>query len=285
MPQENNTLCVCGKKDCAIPFGKCHCECGEKTNIARCNSYTRNQIKSLPMLFVKSHTKNGKPAYKLPSGMCVCRNVQCNIPYGYCHCGCGGNVKFNRYGVPNKRIFEHSHITRPVIDTAAPFKIEGVYCRIIPLTKDQFTIVNESDYVWLMQWKWYAKISKKKFYASRGMSIGGKDLTIRMQRVILGLSEDDPRVVDHENLNTLDNRRDNLRIASYSENSQNQSLRLSSVVKYKGVDIHQQTGLFRSRIQKDGKPYHLGLFATAELAYAAYCNAALEIHEAFARLS
>ena len=73
--------------------------------------------------------------------------------------------------------------------------------------------------------------------------------------------------------------------ATYSENSQNQSLRPSSLVKYKGVDYHSYAGSFRARIQKNGKQYHLGLFATAELAYAAYCDAAIELHEDFARLS
>ena len=30
MPQEKHTLCVCGNPSCAIPFGYCHCGCGEQ---------------------------------------------------------------------------------------------------------------------------------------------------------------------------------------------------------------------------------------------------------------
>lgn len=27
--------------------------------------------------------------FTLPSGLCICLNPNCKIPYGYCHCGCG----------------------------------------------------------------------------------------------------------------------------------------------------------------------------------------------------
>lgn len=42
-----------------------------------------------------------------------------------------------------------------------------------------------------------------------------------LSRVIMGLEHGDPRVVDHINGNTLDNRKENLRIATRAENSVN----------------------------------------------------------------
>ena len=100
-------------------------------------------------------------------------------------------------------------------DDAMPFKIEGVYCKLIPLTQEQFAIVDASDYGGLSTFKWIAiwKKGTRSFYARR-TTLGSHDTrkTIYMHRQILGLSDDNPLLGDHrEPSRTLDNRRNNLK--------------------------------------------------------------------------
>jgi hypothetical protein len=85
-----------------------------------------------------------------------------SIPNGFCHCGCGGKTRIaaanctssrSIKGEPRRFIYGHQRRIRPVIEEAQPFKLDGIYCRLIPLTQGQYAIVWASDYEWLMQWK------------------------------------------------------------------------------------------------------------------------------------
>ena len=87
----------------------------------------------------------------------------------------------------------------------------------IPLTQGKFALVDEEDYEWLNQWKWHYNNG----YATRNQwdPITKKQIKILMHRLIMKSSED--MQVDHANHNTLDNRKSNLRIVSYSNNLKN----------------------------------------------------------------
>jgi hypothetical protein len=105
-----------------------------------------------------------------------------------------------------------------------------------------------------------------------------------MHRVIMGLSKGDGLEVDHINTGeTLDNRRDNLRIANDSEQQSNQRKSRANTSGYKGVGFHKQSGKWRAYIGVNYKLIHLGVFLTPEEAHAAYCEAAIKYHGAFAR--
>ena len=75
--------------------------------------------------------------------------------------------------------------------------------------------------------------------------------------------------LDHKNTIKTDNRIDNLRPAS-GRNQQNVSVRQDSKTGFKGVTPFK--GKFKAQIYRDYKPYYLGLYDTAEEAYAAYCS-------------
>ena len=95
---------------------------------------------------------------------------------------------------------------------------------IIPLTKGYETEVDYEDYLYLKQWRWCVKIGGTGGdpYAARTQRLpGNKFTTIRMSRIIMRheLSEaPDGYEVDHENGDTLCNRRYNLKVISKSSN-------------------------------------------------------------------
>jgi hypothetical protein len=169
------------------------------------------------------------------------------------------------------------------MSNAAPFKINGVYCRLIPLSRGQFTIVNADDYTWLVQWKWYAILSKttNTWYAVRTITPSpGKRKTVYMHRQILDVKSE--LFCDHkEPKETLDNTRGNLREASRSQNSQNSTLRRGTKFSLKGVAKRGRR--YSAVITVAGKAKRLGTFATPEAAHSAYCRGAESLFGEFAR--
>lgn len=88
-------------------------------------------------------------------------------------------------------------------------------------------------------------------------------------------------LVDHVNMDTGDNRIDNLRLASKSENARNSSKHKDNTTGFKGVARFRDK--FQAGIGVDGKRIYLGVFDTAEQAHAAYCQAAKKYHGDYRR--
>jgi hypothetical protein len=230
-----------------------------------------------------------------PSG-CICGDPNCTIPYGYCHCRCGektnpagktDHLSGRILGVPVMFRKGHHAKIRPIIEDAKPFKIDGVYCRLIPLSRGLYAIVWESDYKWLMQWKWHAEWSKtiRAFYAVRCVYMDGRVIIIKMHRQILGRESGDKVEVDHiDPWNTLDNRRSNLRTASHAESNWNKRVRRDNKCGLKGVQFSLRHNKWRSRITANGVVYNLGYFNSPIAASEARNAAALRLHGKFARL-
>jgi hypothetical protein len=170
---------------------------------------------------------------------------------------------------------------RPDFQDAVPFKIDGVYCRIIPLTQGQYAIVWASDFEWLRQWYWFAWWSKgsEMFYAVRSTWKDGRCSRVYMHAAIA--KRHHIGQVDHVNCIGVDNRRDNLRACTVSQNGANRSQQKNNKCGFKRVNKVGKR--YRAIIQKDGKPIHLGYFDTPEEASDAYWEAAKRIFGEFAR--
>jgi hypothetical protein len=102
-----------------------------------------------------------------------------------------------------------------------------------------------------------------------------------MHRLINGTPEG--RDTDHKNCNRLDNRRDNLRVATRAQNHYNKSLGSDNTSGFKGVSWEKRRGKWIASINIDGHRKFLGSFISAEIAYSAYCEAARLGHGEFAR--
>jgi hypothetical protein len=71
-----------------------------------------------------------------------------------------------------------------------------------------------------------------------------------------------PKEVDHINGIPSDNRIENLRASSHSENLRNMKTPTSNTSGKKGVYFHKHTKRWAAQIHMDGKWKHLGLFKT-----------------------
>lgn len=153
--------------------------------------------------------------------------------------------------------------------------------RYIELTQNKRAIVDDDDYEYVNQFKWCVyKSSSGKYYASRNNSRKSKEgkYLIKMHRYILRLHKRDGHHVDHENGNTLDNQKSNLRIVTNQQNSFNRKEQSNNKSGYKGVYKHSQYDKWVAQIKIGDKRYHIGVFDTPELAALSYNEYAQEHH-------
>lgn len=155
--------------------------------------------------------------------------------------------------------------------------------KYIKLTQGQVALVDDDDYDSLNAHKWFAAWSKdvQSFYAMRNSpTANGKRRTIRMHIDIMSAKMGD--YVDHINHNTLDNRRENLRVCSGSQNRANRRMQVNNTSGFKGVNWLKERGKWQARSRINGKRRHIGLFATALEAAIAYDRAAKDEFGEFA---
>jgi hypothetical protein len=152
----------------------------------------------------------------------------------------------------------------------------------IPLTQGKVALVDDEDYAWLNQWKWYAKRCKNLFYATRTIHPkGGKHYNLLMHRVVLETPNGVD--VDHVDHNGLNNQKFNLRHCTRAENSRNASKAKNRTSPFKGVYLGN--GLIRASIRVDLKLINIGCFNTHEEAARAYDKKAIEYFGEFAQLN
>ena len=158
--------------------------------------------------------------------------------------------------------------------------------KLIPLANGGFTIVDAADYDDLMQYRWLLSRNGKRFYVRRFEKVntpeGPKQKCIYMHRQIM--NPPDGMDVDHRFGDGLDNRRENLRICTRTQNSQNAKKKTSSTQKHKGV-YKTHNGKFGARIYLNERKAHIGVFPTSELAARAYDQKAKELFGEFANLN
>lgn len=80
--------------------------------------------------------------------------------------------------------------------------------------------------------------------------------------------------VDHKDLDTTNDRIENLRLATRSQSMANRRIFSNNTTGYRGVYYREGWGKWRARIQVNKKNIHLGDYSTKEEAYQAYLDAA-----------
>lgn len=112
------------------------------------------------------------------------------------------------------------------------------------------------------------------------------NFTIYLHRLIAGAGPDE--LVDHIDQDPLNNRTNNLRIATKGQNGANRGAdrrRLGTSSHHKGVSWQKARSCWCAYIHVNGKTRYLGRFPTEGDAALAYNKAALETWGEFARLN
>lgn len=177
--------------------------------------------------------------------------------------------------------------------------------KLIAVNGGVFVKVDNADYKWLNEWKWFAfcnsklHINSRKLYVvgyRHGQAGRGREMKY-MHRLIMEVKRRTV-LIDHIDGDTLNNQRNNLRKCTYAENFRNSIPRISAS-KYKGVTREKRTARYKNKVYKyirwlacirlNYKSIHLGSFPFTDegelLAANAYDIAAIKYHKKFARLN
>ena len=151
----------------------------------------------------------------------------------------------------------------------------------IKLTQGKVAFVDDEDYDFLTQWKWYYHNGYAKRHGPRP-----KRPMIYMHRVILErMGFTDFEECDHMNRDGIDNRKRNLRPATRQQNVCNRGRLRNNTSGYVGVAWHKDAEKWHARIMINGECLSLGLYENKEDAARAYNKAARKYHGEFAVLN
>lgn len=141
--------------------------------------------------------------------------------------------------------------------------------------------VDDEDFDRMSKHRWiYAKGGSGSCYVIRRVYVSRSySKSIFMHREVM--ETPDGLITDHRNHDTLDNRKENLRVCDYAQNGQNNKP-TGKTSKFKGVSRHQgKAKPWQSKIRVGDKRIYLGTFATEQDAANAYRAASLKYHGDF----
>lgn len=155
----------------------------------------------------------------------------------------------------------------------------------LKLTNGHVTIIDDDDFEKVSKYRWCAnKMGKNKIYACRSIYVEkGKTKVISLHRFILGV-EDSQLQIDHINGDSLDNRKENLRVCTGVENRLNRNKTVQNTSGYKGV-FKTYNNRWRAQIGWKNKKLYLGSYKTKEEAALAYNKKAVELFGEYANLN
>lgn len=158
----------------------------------------------------------------------------------------------------------------------------------IPLSKTgkhagKYEVIVSIEDADLADLNWNVMLSDNTHYAQRRTT---RKSIILMHRAVLERKIGRPlkkgEIPDHINSDGWDNRRENLRIATHSQNMANMKNQKNKS-GYRGVYFHELSGLWRAEFSFEKKRYYIGYFKTREEAYEARNEKARELHKEYGK--
>ena len=138
-------------------------------------------------------------------------------------------------------------------------------------------IVDDCNYEFLNKYTWH--ITRKGYAATCMREENNKNKKIFMHRLVL--MPVSGKFVDHINGIKLDNRMENLRMCTLTENNQNSRSDRNPSSKLRGVHFRKDTLKWTAQISVCGKRIRLGDFHDKYQAHEAYKSASIKYHGEF----
>lgn len=132
----------------------------------------------------------------------------------------------------------------------------------------------------------YGWVGKKVGTANQGYlktRIDGKGYLVHRLAWLYMTGEWPSEMIDHVDMDGMNNRFSNLRLATRSENMSNRTRYRNNSTGFKNVYWHSRSEYFFAVIQHNHMRYDLGIFPSAELASEAVRAKRVELHGEFAR--
>ena len=147
---------------------------------------------------------------------------------------------------------------------------------LIPLTQGKVAVIDDEDFEWLSQWKWFAN---KGGYAVRSVKNPGGTILMHRELMKAGKGES----VDHINGNPVDNRKSNLRLCNQSQNGANSKISKNNTSGVPGVSWEKRFKVWRVYIMVNRRQLFIGHFGDLKSATQARNKRAREVFGEFAR--
>lgn len=182
--------------------------------------------------------------------------------YWKCECECGKIVSVDGNKLRNGHTKSCGCFKLEIIHRQRKeneYEIIGKYAKV-KLNDNDFMLCDIGDWEELKKHHWYVNAAG---YAAAGTGADG--VFLFHKKVTNTKSE----IIDHINMNKLDNRKCNLRIADKKINSINRRLQPNNTTRYKGVYYDRRYNTWNCRVTVDGKTIHLGTYNTKNEAIAA----------------
>lgn len=138
------------------------------------------------------------------------------------------------------------------------YDMSGEYGVGFTRNKNEPFYFDKEDFDKIKNYCWSSNKSKKDGYVKLCARDAQTRKLIKFHKIVFGVN------VDHINRNTLDNRKENLRFATPSQQNYNKGLNARNTTGYTGVQVDKRTGKFRAQIKICGKVYYSKLCETKE---------------------
>lgn len=133
----------------------------------------------------------------------------------------------------------------------------------VPLSNGGEFLVDDEDFAFLMQWKWK---KSPQGYASRTVYKGNNKFGTLNVHVLLA-KPPKGKIVDHDNENKLDDRKENLKVVSKSYNNRHKGIPKNNTSGFLNVSKGKNGG-WRAYFKLNDKFFSLGTYVTPEEASA-----------------
>jgi hypothetical protein len=171
----------------------------------------------------------------------------------------GSPIKRTRFD-PNEFVFHNNYVEIKLYDNVGQYKCSA--------------IVDLEDYPIVKDKKWGVDTKGYVSFKNRGRG--------QLHRLLLVLT--DPKIItDHINGNPLDNRRENLRICTIAQNTQNSKRAVNNISGCKGVSWNTAKGMWKVGIRAFGVVRHVGYFSNLKVAIKKAEKLRKKLHGEFTR--